>query len=609
LGKPTHQNYLSQFIDGMVIQTIDVNQDNVISQSFFVPNVLAEFDRDKAIKIVGCPEFVITTRWSSTAWCSAFSEHTFGTLVQRCYSKLGIRLHYGHPDFLDALFVMCDSGMSKMSYVSEDIFTGFDAVIKGGKIAHIEYHEVGKARDVDLYTTTKFQRKISMGASQMACSRYINTMQSSMNVSFFQGLSYYYSTVGFYVNHLILYLSIWFALVGQLILIILQKLVLGGQISNFITTRIFLFQIGFALMAPGILQLWLEKGFFRGTWDYISHVLILAVYSTFHILNISAYWQWGLQHSAFYLASGRGTGLEHYFMRDMYDNFYKTHWRAGFIIFWLGILSLIIGGSIWVFLVMYLLPSGIWLWGAMFLNPGSLPSTVHEEQWKRLINRDMQETRDIVRHHVGLDHYRPPVTGNVLKRFFKHIGRGIKRGIQGIHLIYTVVNFGIQMRIVRVIAIFTLGWEYIFAEKIPTFIFTDERRRVLRWDEEDNRAKSVFFSSLTTGNTDADIEAQGTPRSSSALRRGIRAVEQKLGHSDDGESRPLPAPPPKKTLGGRRRSVRFLVNRPSNESGSTEDVSISSSDEGRNLPVPPQLPPKKGATRATRSGRDLKAAR
>lgn len=58
-----------------------------------------------------------------------------------------------------------------MPYVSEDIFTGFDTIIKGGKIIHIEYQEVGKARDVDLFTTTKFIRKISMGASQMACSR------------------------------------------------------------------------------------------------------------------------------------------------------------------------------------------------------------------------------------------------------------------------------------------------------------------------------------------------------------------------------------------------------------------------------------------------------
>lgn len=34
LGKPTNQNFLSSFIDGLVVQTIDVNQDNVISQSF-----------------------------------------------------------------------------------------------------------------------------------------------------------------------------------------------------------------------------------------------------------------------------------------------------------------------------------------------------------------------------------------------------------------------------------------------------------------------------------------------------------------------------------------------------------------------------------------------
>ena len=41
LGKPAHQNFLSQFIDGMIVQTIDTNQDNVISQSFFIPNVLS----------------------------------------------------------------------------------------------------------------------------------------------------------------------------------------------------------------------------------------------------------------------------------------------------------------------------------------------------------------------------------------------------------------------------------------------------------------------------------------------------------------------------------------------------------------------------------------
>lgn len=134
--------------------------------------------------MIGFPEFIVTTNWSETAWCSAFGEHTFGSLTQRTYSKLGIRLHYGHPDFLDALYIMTETGMSKMPYVSEDIFTGFDMVIKGAKIIHIEYHEVGKARDVDLYTTTKFQRKISMGASQMACTRYrLQFIHTSLDTS------------------------------------------------------------------------------------------------------------------------------------------------------------------------------------------------------------------------------------------------------------------------------------------------------------------------------------------------------------------------------------------------------------------------------------------
>lgn len=67
---------------------------------------------------------------------------------------------------------------------------------------------------------------------------------------------------------------------------------------------------------------------------------------------------------------------------------------------------------------MYLAPSGVWLWGAHFLNPGSLPTTVHEEQWKRLMNRDMEETREVVQGHAKFDVHMKPVRGNVCKKFF-----------------------------------------------------------------------------------------------------------------------------------------------------------------------------------------------
>jgi len=358
------------------------------------------------------------------------------------------------------------------------------------------------------------------------------------------------------MNHLMLYLSVWFALTSQLILIILQKLVLGDEIANFMTTRVFTFQVGLALVAPGILQLFLEFGVIKGMWKYLSHFGILAIYSTFHILNISSYWQYGLKNSAFYLASGRGTGLEHYFLKDMYDNFYKTHWRAGYIIFWMGILALILGGSWLVFVVMYLLPSGIWLWGAMFLNPGSLPSTVHEEQWKRLMNRDMQEARDIVKQRFSHLEHKAPIRGSFIKKFFVGIWRSIKQFGQLLLYVYHVVNFAIHMRVVRLIAMLTLLWENIISERIPTFIFTDERRRVLRWDEDDNRKQSIFFSTMAhepaVKPVDATITRTPSQKQLPPLPKGSSTLE----HS--ASSRPLPAPPPKREKPSRKRSVRWL---------------------------------------------------
>jgi len=582
LGKPTHQNFMSQFIDGCVVQTIDINQDSVLPQSFFIPNMLGEFELDHNVKIIGCPEFIVTTNWSSTAWCSAFAERTFGTLTQRCYSRLGVRLHYGHPDFIDALWIQTETGLSKLPYVSEDIFTGFDTILKGGKIIHREYHEVGKARDVDLYTTTKFQRKISMGASQMACSRYIDQLTTCWSVSWFQVLTYYYSTVGHYMNHAILWASVWFALTAQLLLIILQKFVFQDRIAYFVTERIFTFQVGYFFMVPGMLQLTLEFGLVWGLWVFISNFIMNYVYSTFHILNVASYWQYGLTNSAFYLGSGRGTGLEHYFMMDLYDTFYHTHWGPAFVIFWMGILVLILSGNVIVWGVMYLLPSGIWLWGAVALNPGSLPSSVHEEQWKRLMNVDMKQASLIVKKHTKIEQYKyDPIVGNAAKRFFVRIGRSIRHFFRVVHWVYTAVNFAIHTRVTRLLAVIVVFWKWVLAFTIPTFIFTDERRRMLRWDEDETRAKSIFFSSIIREDQDTTAKRAAPPPPPSRkapISRGTSSSD-KESISEESESssssRPLPAPPsgvkprPKPK---RNRSVRFLSRESEGEKSSDEAI-------------------------------------
>jgi hypothetical protein len=369
-------------------------------------------------------------------------------------------------------------------------------------------------------------------------------LQTTWNANLAQKWSFYYTTVGFYVNHQMLYLSVWFALISQLILVILQATVLGQDVNQFISRRVFFAQVGYALVAPGILQLVLEKGVIRGVWDYVVHFFILAVYSTFHILNVAAYWQFGLTSSAFYLASGRGTGLEHYFMRDMYDNFYKTHWKAGFAIWWMGILVFALSVDWFVWILMYLAPSGVWLWGAMFLNPGSLPTTVHEEQWKRLMNKDMEETRQLIRHHVKLDQYLPPVKGNAVKRFFLGIKRAFYKGYQVIHWVYTVVNFTIHTRVVRLIALLSMFIQYVFSSTIPTFIFTDERRRLLRWDDEDTRQKSIFYSTMNLGQQTQQQEAP------------TAYTDADKGSSSDSGRGPLPVPPAQSKATKRPKAMR-----------------------------------------------------
>jgi hypothetical protein len=59
----------------------------------------------------------------------------------------------------------------------------------------------------------------------------------------------------------------------------------------------------------------------------------------------------GLTKNAFYLASGRGSGLEHRFMDDLFSHFYHTHWRAAFVIFWMGVATFALSRDFIVFLV------------------------------------------------------------------------------------------------------------------------------------------------------------------------------------------------------------------------------------------------------------------
>lgn len=162
-GKSDNQNHAVIFHRGEYVQLIDANQDNYLEECLKIRNVLGEFEdyhvspknpyspdgaKDFAknpVAIVGAREYIFSENIGILGDVAAGKEQTFGTLAARSMAYLGGKLHYGHPDFLNAIFMTTRGGLSKAQkglHLSEDIYAGMLANERGGKIKHTEYYQV-----------------------------------------------------------------------------------------------------------------------------------------------------------------------------------------------------------------------------------------------------------------------------------------------------------------------------------------------------------------------------------------------------------------------------------------------------------------------------------
>ena len=85
-----------------------------------------------------------------------------------------IRLHYGHPDVFNKLFVISRGGISKATrllHLTEDVFCGCNHLLRGGKIRYKEYINCGKGRDMGFDSINGFNFKVSGGGGEWAISR------------------------------------------------------------------------------------------------------------------------------------------------------------------------------------------------------------------------------------------------------------------------------------------------------------------------------------------------------------------------------------------------------------------------------------------------------
>ncbi|XP_022877406.1 putative callose synthase 8 isoform X1 [Olea europaea var. sylvestris] len=344
-GKPENQNHAIIFTRGEALQAIDMNQDNYLEEALKMRNLLQEFIRVQGRRpptIIGMREHIFTGSVSSLAWFMSYQETSFVTIGQRLLANpLRVRFHYGHPDLFDRIFHLTRGGISKASKtinLSEDVFAGFNTILRRGYVTYHEYMQVGKGRDVGLNQISKFEAKVANGNSEQTLSRDLYRL--GRRFDFFRMLSCYFTTIGFYFNSLISVIGVYVFLYGQLYLVLsgLQRaLLLEARVKNIesletaLASQSFI-QLGLLTGLPMVIEIGLERGFLTALKDFVLMQLQLAsVFFTFSYGTKSHYFGRTILHGgAKYIPTGRKVVVFHASFTENYRLYSRSHFVKGF---------------------------------------------------------------------------------------------------------------------------------------------------------------------------------------------------------------------------------------------------------------------------------------
>ncbi|KAH7440681.1 hypothetical protein KP509_03G005500 [Ceratopteris richardii] len=322
-----------------------MNQDNYFEEALKIRNLLEEFVvKDHGLRlptILGVREHVFTGSVSSLAWFMSNQEGSFVTLGQRVLARpLKVRMHYGHPDVFDRVFHITRGGISKASQIiniSEDIYAGFNSTLRQGNITHHEYVQVGKGRDVGLNQIAMFEGKVAAGNGEQVLSRDVYRLGQLFD--FFRMLSFYVTSVGFYVCTMMTVLTVYAFLYGKAYLALSgigaqlesrAQITSNAALQSALETQ-FLFQIGIFTAIPMIMGFILEQGPLKAVVNFVTMQLQLAsIFFTFSLGTRTHYFGRTLLHGgAKYRATGRGFVVEHIKFAEIYRLFARSHFVKG----------------------------------------------------------------------------------------------------------------------------------------------------------------------------------------------------------------------------------------------------------------------------------------
>lgn len=402
-GKSDNQNHAVIFHRGEYIQLIDANQDNYLEECLKIRSVLAEFeelnvehvnpyarnlkktqdDTPAPVAILGAREYIFSENSGVLGDVAAGKEQTFGTLFARTLAQIGGKLHYGHPDFLNATFMLTRGGVSKAQkglHLNEDIYAGMTAMLRGGRIKHCEYYQCGKGRDMGFGSICNFTTKIGAGMGEQMLSREYYYLSTQLPLDRF--LSFYYGHPGFHINNLFIQLSLQtFMLVLANLNSLAHETIICSYNRNLPITDLLrpygcynlatsvdwirrytlsIFIVFFISFIPLAVQELIERGLWKATQRFCRHfislsplfeVFIAQVYSTSLLTDMTF-------GGARYISTGRGFATSRIPFSILYSRFADSsiymgarcmliilfgsvaHWQAPLLWFWASLSAL-----------------------------------------------------------------------------------------------------------------------------------------------------------------------------------------------------------------------------------------------------------------------------
>ncbi|KAL1884149.1 hypothetical protein VTK73DRAFT_6818 [Phialemonium thermophilum] len=401
-GKSDNQNHALIFYRGEYIQLIDANQDNYLEECLKIRSVLAEFEEMKTdnvspytpgvknnvrapVAILGAREYIFSENIGILGDVAAGKEQTFGTLFARTLAQIGGKLHYGHPDFLNGIFMTTRGGVSKAQkglHLNEDIFAGMNAILRGGRIKHCEYYQCGKGRDLGFGSILNFTTKIGTGMGEQMLSREYYYLGTQLPLDRF--LSFYYAHPGFHLNNMFIMLSVQLFMITLINLGALRHETIpchynrdvpitdplyptGCQNTDAVLDWVYrcilsIFVVFFLSFIPLIVQELSERGLWRAATRFGKQLCSLSPF--FEVFVCQIYANSVQQDLSFggarYIGTGRGFATARIPFGVLYSRFAGpsiyfgarmlmmllfatlTIWQAALTYFWISLLALVI---------------------------------------------------------------------------------------------------------------------------------------------------------------------------------------------------------------------------------------------------------------------------